>query len=176
MSKQRRSLLIIAVVMAVVMGMAGEEFKNERTYGGKFSNVKVVPLSDILKNAESFNKEEVIFEGTIKEVCQNKGCWMLVTDGSGQIRVDFKNYGFFVPWESEGKRVRVQGKVYRKLVDKNVAQHWAEDQKSPDVRPEEIKEDQLMTLVTASAVAIEGGSELSPEQSDVVSGKVQKEH
>lgn len=163
-------------IAASALGMTGDEFKNERIYGGEFSDERTATIAEILTSSGSYNKVEVVFEGTIKEVCQNKGCWMFVTDGTQKIRVDFKNYSFFVPWESEGKRVHVQGKVYTKLVDKNVAKHWAEDQQSPDVKPEDIKQDQLMTMVTASVVAIENGPELSKEQKDVVSGTVQKEH
>jgi len=167
--------LLYFTIAALTLGMTGDEFKNERVYGGEFADARTATIAEILANSDSYDKVEVVFEGTIKEVCQNKGCWMFVTDAAQKIRVDFKNYSFFVPWESEGKRVRVQGKVYTKLVDKNVAMHWAEDQESPDVKPENIKEDQLMTLVTASAVAIENGSGLSKEQEDVLSGKVQKE-
>lgn len=176
MMKSGGVLLTVAFLCASLVATAGEEFENERTYGGIFSEAKVVALADILEDVDSYNKVDVVFEGTIKEVCQNKGCWMFVTDGIRKIRIDFKNYSFFVPWESEGKRVRVQGKVYTKLVDKNVVKHWAEDQQSPDVKPEDIKEDQVMTMVTASAVAIENGTEISPEQMKVVSGEVQKEH
>jgi hypothetical protein len=155
---------------------AGDEFKNPKLYGEAHKESPVQPIADILRNGDAYNKQLVTIEGTVAEVCENKGCWMFVTDGKEKIRVDFKNYGFFVPWGSEGKRVRVEGKVYKKTVDKNVAKHWAEDQKSPDVRPEDITEDQVMVMLTAFAVTIENGTELSAEQQEVVSGKTTKEH
>ncbi len=154
----------------------GEKFENEKTYGEPFKNSALVSIEEILKNGDQYNKKQVTIEGTISEVCENKGCWMFVTSGKEKIRVDFKNYGFFVPWGSEGKRVRVEGKVYKKTVDKNVAKHWAEEQKSPDVKPEDITEDQVMIMLTAFAVAIENGTELPAEQQEVVSGKKSKEH
>ena len=175
MKRHTISLLAVAFLMTVLV-RAANKLENEKIYGGKFTDAPAVSIPDIMKNPDTYAKKEVVFEGRVNQVCQNKGCWIVVTDGMQKIRVDFKNYSFFIPWDSEGKRVRVQGKVYRKLIPKEVLKHWAQESKSPEVKPEDIKEDRVMVMVTASAVAMENGSELSKDQQEAVSGKVQKEH
>ncbi|MFN0156698.1 MAG: DUF4920 domain-containing protein [Bacteroidota bacterium] len=173
MKRTALAALLLFLNLSLVFG--GEEFKNPKSYGEASKDSPVMTIAEILKDGDKFNKQSVTIEGTVAEVCENKGCWMFVTDGKEKIRVDFKNYGFFVPWGSEGKRVRVEGKVYKKTVDKNVAKHWAEDQKSPEVKPEDITEDQVMVMLTAFAVTMENGTELPEEQQEVVSGKKSKE-
>lgn len=154
----------------------GNDYKNPRAYGEAFSDAPGSSIGEILANGEKWNKKTVVVEGTVADVCQNKGCWTIITDGENSIRVDFKNYGFFIPWDSEGKRISVKGKVYRKVIDKNVAKHWAEEQKNPTRSPDEIVEDEIVIMITAAGVIMENGSELSTEQEEVVRGEKTKEH
>ena len=44
---------------------------------------------------------ELVFEATIDEVCQMKGCWMTL-ESDQKVRVTFKDYGFFVPKDAGG--------------------------------------------------------------------------
>jgi hypothetical protein len=176
MKRQMVTLFIVSAFLGQAVAFSGDDLENKRLYGEKLVAMKATPLSEVLERDEEFDKKEVTIEGTVVEVCQSKGCWMFIGDGEHKLRVDFKNYGFFVPWDSEGKRVRVQGKVYRKLVDKNVARHWAEESSNPDVKPEDITEDVMMVMLTAFGVEMENGSQISAEQTDVISGKVKKEH
>lgn len=166
---------LYTAVLLPFISFAGDQ-PGKRLYGEQLKEVPLVEMHEILAHPSDYNKREVTLEATVAEVCQNKGCWMFVTDGKNRIRVDFKNYGFFVPYDSEGKKVRIQGKVYEKMVDKNVAKHWAEESKNPDVRAEEITEDVKMVMITASGVLMDGGSEFSQEQLDVIGGKTTKEH
>lgn len=76
--------------------------------------------------------------GTVKEVCQKKGCWMtLVSDQPGQpdMRVTFKDYAFFMPLDLSGRRVIVDGFAQVKTTSVDVLRHYAEDAKKS---PEEI--------------------------------------
>lgn len=67
-------------------------------------------------------------EGVVEEVCQMKGCWLtLQNDKGANIRVTFKDYGFFVPKGISGKKVIVEGEAKRELLDADVAKHYAED-------------------------------------------------
>ena len=168
-------LVSLATLSATPGSGSGIKPGEEKLYGDKLTLSEAVAIKEILAHPDEYNKKEVLVEGVAGEVCENKGCWMFLTDGSAKVRVDFKNYGFFVPWDSEGKRVRIQGKVYKKLISREVAKHWAEEQKSPDVKPEDIKEDQAVVMITASGVLMESGSDLSDEQKEVIEGKTSKE-
>jgi hypothetical protein len=89
----------------------------------------VVALDDIVKDPEKYENKKIILEGTVKAVCQKKGCWMeLVTapDQAG-VRVTFKDYGFFVPKDAAGLKVRAEGKIKLTTLSKEDADHYEEE-------------------------------------------------
>ncbi len=69
---------------------------------------------------------------TVTDVCPAKGCWMMVTDGDQQIRVTFKDYGFFVPSSLKGKSVVLQGVLQQVIVPEADRKHYAEDAGATD--------------------------------------------
>ena len=58
--------------------------------------------------------QRVAFEGTIVKECPHSGCWAIVEDSSGQIRIDTKPGGFTLPLRREGSNVRIVGQVIEK--------------------------------------------------------------
>jgi len=58
-------------------------------------------------------KGSMKIEGKITEVCQAKGCWMVVVDGDTYARVTFKDYGFFVPTETSMQDGTIFGELSR---------------------------------------------------------------
>lgn len=67
-------------------------------------------------------------EGEIVEVCQSKGCWMKIrkSDGS-EVRVTFKDYGFFVPKDGAGKWAVLEGVAFYDTLSVETLRHYAED-------------------------------------------------
>jgi len=99
------------------------------TYGEVISEdgaLGLAVLDEKLSNADSV---EIKLKATIDKTCEKKGCWMTVTDENGnEIRVTFKDYGFFVPTEgAEGKEVVISGYAYKKVTDLDMLKHFAED-------------------------------------------------
>lgn len=72
-------------------------------------------------------KRSVKIEGKITEVCQAKGCWMVMVDGDTYARVTFKDYGFFVPTETSMQDGTVFGDLSRTVLTTEQVQHYAED-------------------------------------------------
>ncbi len=67
-------------------------------------------------------------QGIVTEVCQSKGCWMMIKNDQGQsIRVTFKDYGFFVPKDISGREVILEGEASLAQLDEATAQHFADD-------------------------------------------------
>lgn len=67
-------------------------------------------------------------KGIVLEVCQMKGCWMtLATDNGQNVRVTFKNYGFFVPKDISGKEVVLEGVAEVEMLSEADAKHYADD-------------------------------------------------
>lgn len=86
---------------------------------------KVVPLAQVLEKPDQFEKTPVIVEGLVTKSCTNKGCWMELVpevDKAG-VRVTFKDYGFFVPLDSKGMKVRAEGVTKVKTLSKAEADH-----------------------------------------------------
>jgi hypothetical protein len=72
---------------------------------------------------------DIKVDGTISSVCQNKGCWMTLTDAdmADPIFIKFKDYGFFVPKNSTGKKAILSGKIFNKITSVDELRHYAED-------------------------------------------------
>ena len=84
-----------------------------------FAQMKVLKVGDTLP---------VKFISTIKEVCTSKGCWMkLPLNETEETMVRFKDYGFFMPLDSEGKEVIVEGIAFVKQTSVEELQHYAKD-------------------------------------------------
>ena len=87
------------------------------------------PLSlvDLVEDNDKYQGQEVLLATRIAKVCQKKGCFFVATEGALTARVSFKDYGFFIPTDSGGKDVVLQGKFSRESVSKAEADHYAED-------------------------------------------------
>jgi len=85
----------------------------------------VSKLPDLMKGKTS---GEFKLSGTIQECCQKKGCWMKLDMGNGQmLRVSFKDYAFFVPLESAGSKIVMQGVATYETTSVEALRHYAED-------------------------------------------------
>lgn len=93
----------------------------------KFSANEAKPI------ASSPTEGNVIIKTTVSEVCPKKGCWMKVTGAnpSEQVRVTFKDYGFFVPTELVGKEVALQGHYVKHVESVEEQKHLLQDAKRP---------------------------------------------
>lgn len=67
------------------------------------------------------------FTAKVNEVCQTKGCWMKLDMGFDEIKVTFKDYGFFMPKNIAGEEVIVEGVAFIKELSVEELQHYAED-------------------------------------------------
>ena len=55
--------------------------------------------------------QKVQIEGTIAQECPHTGCWAVIKDDTGQIRIDTNDGGFTLPLHQEGHKIRVVGKL-----------------------------------------------------------------
>jgi len=86
-----------------------------------------LPLGVVLQDVESYAKqtEPVFISGVVERNCTTKGCWMQVAPAPGEkgVRVTFKDYGFFIPLNSKGMKVKAVGTVVTKHHDKDHVDH-----------------------------------------------------
>ena len=112
-----------------------------------------LPLSEVLAAADRFVDGDVIVAARIGKVCQKKGCFFIARDGDAVVRVTFKDYGFFIPTDSGGKRAIFQGTLHREMVTESAAEHFTGDLRDDgDARVEA----GLAYTIVASAIRIGG--------------------
>ena len=101
------------------------------SFGDRITSKNSLPLEQIaikIQNLKDGEKIPLKFSSRIKEVCSKKGCWMrLPLNETSQMMVRFKNYSFFMPLDSNGKEVIVEGFAYFKEISVQELRHYAED-------------------------------------------------
>ncbi len=85
-----------------------------------------VPLAQVLLNFEQFTSDAVFVSGRIGQVCQKKGCWMMLTDDGVGARVRFGDHAFAIPKQSTGKAL-VLGTLRAVELSERDAKHMAKD-------------------------------------------------
>ncbi|TVQ97868.1 MAG: DUF4920 domain-containing protein [Deltaproteobacteria bacterium] len=98
-------------------------------------------------------------EARIASVCQNRGCWFTIESDATEdtIRVRMHDYGFFVPMNTGGADVELEGRLERRLVPVDEVQHYAEDEAraaGEDAEIPEITEPEYTWEFMATAVRI----------------------
>lgn len=125
-----KKVLLLLVAGLLVIGASAQEIKSADkgvTYGAGTTADGSVNINDLEKISKN-NKFEGKITGKVKEVCQEKGCWMKVEKGNGEeMMVKFKDYGFFMPKNIVGKEVVLDGELIVKEVSVKQLQHYAKD-------------------------------------------------
>ncbi len=93
--------------------------------------------------------------GTVNSSCQKKGCWMKMDIGNGEeMRVSFKDYGFFVPKNLNGETAIVDGYAFVDTIDVDFLKHLAEDAGKSEEEIAAITEPEVSVNFVANGVII----------------------
>lgn len=149
----RSNLIVLAFITLLAATPVVAAVGDGKHFGAAFTDAKAVPLADVIADAAKYADKTIKVEGTIDDVCQERGCWLVVTDGKHSMRVTFKDYGFFVPKDSAGKKVVLEGVVAKKTISEDHARHYAEESKGK-VDPNTIKGPQEVITMVATGVRI----------------------
>jgi hypothetical protein len=115
---------------------------------------QVIKISDIFADLDAYQNKKVVVEGTLSEVCQEMGCWTILTDGTNEIRA-MTLHKYFLPKDLQsGLKVVVEGEFETKEITEEQAKHFAEESKNPKVKPDDIKGPQKMHRIKASGIKI----------------------
>jgi Domain of unknown function (DUF4920) len=122
--RMKKTVFLSMMLVAAAAFAGGEVVKRGDAIP---ADAAVVPLAKVLASPDEYAKNAVVTEGVIETSCQNKGCWMQVAPEAGKdgVRVTFKDYGFFVPKDVQGKTARMHGLVAIKTLSKDEADHLA---------------------------------------------------
>lgn len=129
---------------------------NWAVFGDTIDIENINDMDEVLAMVSESGEVNVKLSGTIEECCQKKGCWMKVNiEGAEEpIRVTFKDYGFFVPLNSAGNTVVMEGMVKYDTVDVDVLKHYAEDAGQSQEEIDAITEPEVKLAFEAVGVKI----------------------
>lgn len=86
-----------------------------------------MPLDELVGAGEEYLGREITLATRIARVCRKKGCFFIARDGNAVARITFKDYGFFIPTDSAGKEVLLNGTFERRDITEAQAKHYRKD-------------------------------------------------
>lgn len=105
-----------------------ENVKGTAVFGDSVKNDQIIELASIQTEMKGESKKDMKIKGVVKQVCQEKGCWMTMTLNNGdEMRVTFKEYKIFVPKDLGGKEVVLDGFAYTDTTSVEKLRHYAKD-------------------------------------------------
>ena len=90
-------------------------------------SLPVVSLGELARHEDPDGLGEFRLTTRVSQVCQKKGCFFIAQQGTTTMRVSFVDYSFFVPTDISGKRVTLSGRLVRRELTEEQAEHFAED-------------------------------------------------
>jgi hypothetical protein len=164
---------VLFAILAIALYACGETQTNVETevevgdpeveavavnyYGDTIDTEGALTPAAFYTQMEGQDTLEVTLTGTINETCAKKGCWMTLDMENGQeLRVRFKDYGFFVPTEGvQGKKATVHGIAFTDTLSVDYLKHLAEDAEKSEEEIAAITEPEISMNFEATGVVIE---------------------
>src|SRR6056297_121860 len=95
------------------------------------STESAVSLGELVGAGDEYVGREITLTTRIAKVCRKKGCFFIARDGDATARITFKDYGFFIPTDSAGKEVLLNGTFERREITEAQAEHYRKDLGEP---------------------------------------------
>ncbi len=127
----------------------------QQYFGEKIDDKGITPMEDVISSLVEGKKVHAKIKGQVSGVCKMKGCWMTIQDEKGnEFFVRFKDYGFFVPKDIEGKTAVIEGDAFIHVTPVEELRHYAEDEGKSKEEIEKITQPKREYRFTASGVII----------------------
>lgn len=134
---------------------AVENVKGIAVYGDSVANDNVIELEAVQTDMRDESKKDMKIKGVVYEVCQEKGCWMIMKLNNGEeMRVTFKDYKIFVPKDLAGKQVILDGFAYKDTASVKELQHFAKDAGKSDAEISKIKKPKPQLAFEAKGLVV----------------------
>ena len=124
-------------------------------YGQEFSIAESIPASKLMSNPEEYVGKKVRVSGTVSDVCQKMGCWMVITEDDKHMRVTTKEHKFFVAKDGSGSQCDIEGEVIKKEADKDRTEHFASEKSDGAPVPEGEVNNSATYEIVAEAIRFE---------------------
>jgi hypothetical protein len=110
-----RKLVLAALAVLVIVpvaAFAADTHATPKRFGTAVTVKKPVSVAQLAGAPEKFKGRTIRLEGTVKNVCQGKGCWVEVADSKGtSFMARSLDESVLLPKDCKGMHVVVEGKV-----------------------------------------------------------------
>ncbi len=109
-----------------------QEVAKYQVFGEKFDEKGALNAAQMKAQYATMKPGDTVsvkFASKINAGCKKKGCWMRLDLGENEESfVRFKDYGFFIPLNADGKEVIVNGKAFVTEITVEKLKHFAKDE------------------------------------------------
>ena len=116
----------------LLISCGGSELASDEIYGEQHEAVDVIPVEAVLAEPQYYLDNEIAVAGTVHEVCQMAGCWLMLRglDSGEGLRVHTEQtesggYAFTVPTDISGRYAVAVGTL--KIPDMEEEEHYQKD-------------------------------------------------
>ena len=128
------------------------------SFGAEINSESVMTSKEALEKFNSLKPGDTLnfkFSSEINSVCKKKGCWMILELPEEEaVRVTFKDYGFFVPKDSENTEVIVEGKAFLNETSVEDQKHYSEDEGKSEAEIDAITSPEITKAFIANGVLL----------------------
>lgn len=143
---------LVVVASLALVAVAASAIPPGSDFGAGLTLSEATPLAEVVRAPEDFEQRRILLHGKISDVCQRKGCWVVLRDGGEHVRVRFHDYSFFLPTDAAGAEAFVEGLVKVEELSEKAARHYASE--SVDGDPDSISGPQREIGFTATGVRL----------------------
>jgi len=125
-------------------------------FGAEINEEGALSASEAMAQLGEMDSVNLKLTGTIDKVCQVKGCWMTMATGENgeSMHVSFRDYGFFVPKDIDGKEAIIDGTLYMETTSVEDLRHYAEDEGKSEEEIAMITEPETRMTFVADGVIV----------------------
>jgi hypothetical protein len=118
-----------AVPSAPVAPAAAPAPSGPLSFGAPVDLAAAIPVDQLVASPDQYAGKELTVTGTVREVCQKKGCWHTLATASPDtsVRVKDKEYEIFLPKDCAGRKIAVKGTFSVETIPLEEARHYAQD-------------------------------------------------
>ncbi|GAB2491454.1 DUF4920 domain-containing protein [Arenimonas alkanexedens] len=114
-----KTMLGLLMMCAAPVAMAAN-------YGERMPVGEAVSIAAAAADPAAHANAPAKFSGRITQVCQKKGCWVVLEDEGSSARVMAKDHGFEVPKDASGRAIAF-GQMELEPITEEHARHLVED-------------------------------------------------
>lgn len=135
-SDMMRALPLVLTTLLIIAGCGSADTDlrhdpNSDFFGESIDATEFLTADAVLQSAAEYNGSDVAVQGTIREVCQNAGCWfVLEAERAEMLRIHVPRdgegvYTYTLPQGVSGREVLLEGRMFEKELTEAEQAHYS---------------------------------------------------